>query len=108
MDKIGRKVLVYLSSNEEIIQEINNNGVLVEYNESNPRYEVRFNYFLGILTSLTKKDLITNKIDKISLFRILLQKFNYLTEYSDRNRIKTINDSKDETIRELLESFIIV
>ena len=33
----NKKVLVYLNANEEVIQEINDSGVMIEYLEDTPR-----------------------------------------------------------------------
>lgn len=104
----NKKVLVYLNANEEVIQEINDSGVMIEYLEDTPRYEIKFNYLFGKLIGLTKKDLLTNTIKKISLFKIAFQKISYITEYNSNRKYATINDDRDETVRSLLEEFIIV
>lgn len=109
MGKVNsKKVLVYLNANEEVIQEISDSGVMVEYMEGTPRYEIKFNYLFGKLIGLKKRDLLDNTIKKISLFKIAFQKINYITEYNRNKKYVAINDDRDETIRSLLEEFIIV
>lgn len=104
MNKIKKekKLRAYLNSNEEVTQEINSNGVLIEYLDDAPRYEINFHYLFGWLIFLTKKDLLTNRIQKISALKVLQHKIKYITEYNRNSRLK-INDRDGILVRNLIE-----
>ena len=102
-----RKEVVYLNTEEQITKRVNSNGVIVEYLEDNDRYEIKFNYFFGKLIGLTKKDLMTNKIKRISLFKIAFQKLAYITEYNEKRKYLTTTDQDSRIVRDLYENFIL-